>query len=526
MKQFIFTLLIAVLAFITLQLPTQAAELKSFGDVKYKIITKSNGAREVHITDYVTMKNNIVIPAKIEGLPVTEIADRAFYFDRSAYGLDGTFEPTGYSDLFIQSVTLPSTLKRIGDEAFYNHHIRKITLPSNLKEIGTSAFAMNHLTHITIPKSVQKIGGNIVAGNPIKTHSLPAQFKQPKPKQSGKLLYVTFTRNGKKEVRITGHTYKATQTKIVVPKTINKLLVTEIGDYAFTSRASLLGMDENKPLIKEVTLPSTIRKIGDYALAGVTYANNDKRAFSLPQNLEVIGDYAFANNDLTNRGNEVKLPPKLRSIGNGAFQFNSFKSITIPINVKTIGKYAFANNNLTKVTFGNGVTSIPAGAFLSNDITSLTLPKNLMSIGAEAFMYNQLPRLVLPGKVDSIDDVAFAYNDLTSVSLANVHTIGDGAFVQNKLTAFNVPSNVKQMPMNAVLDNPLQTIKFQGAETKLLNYMGVYKSHQNSSFYVGDKVHHLATDAQFTQPWAKWNQVLPARTTLYVSWHTTIQYYD
>ena len=101
MKKHLLTLLLLLLAIKMMQPHAQAAEHKSYGYVTYKIVTLKNSAREVHITGYVTMKNNIVIPEKIEGLPVVEIVDNAFYVDRSDYASDGTYEPEdipGYSD--------------------------------------------------------------------------------------------------------------------------------------------------------------------------------------------------------------------------------------------------------------------------------------------------------------------------------------------------------------------------------------------------------------------------------------------
>ncbi|MER2107208.1 MAG: leucine-rich repeat domain-containing protein [Solibacillus sp.] len=519
MKKQLLTFLLVALALLVMQPPAQAAEQKSYRDVTYKIVTLKNGAREVHITGAVDIKNHIVIPAKIEGLPVTEIGDQAFLFDRSDYASDGTYNPSempGYSDLFIQSVQLPTTLKRIGKEAFLSHHLRKVTLPNGLKEIGYGAFADNHLTAITIPKSVEKIGGNIVQGNLIKTTNIPTQFKQPKEKQSGKLLYVTFTRNGKTEVRITGHTYKTEQTKILIPKTINKMPVTEIGDYAFTHAASLLGLHTNKPRIKEVVLPETIRKIGNHALAEVRYDNNSRRAFSLPRDLEVIGDYAFAHNGITNRGNHFKFPQKLRSIGEGAFQWNHFQAITLPINIKTIEDYAFEYNQLKQVTMGNGIKTIAKGAFRGNNIASLTLPKDVVSIEDEAFYSNKLPRIVLPTTVTTVGEFAFARNQLVEAKLPNpLRMIGDGAFADNKLRAFQVPSNVTELPLNALLENPLQTIKIQGAVTKLTDHSIIYKSYR-STYYEVNRQLKLYTDAQYTQPWTNWGKIIPQRTTLYM----------
>ena len=313
--------------------PVQAAEQKSFGDVTYKIVTLENGKQEVHITGLTTHKNRIVVPEKIEGLPVVELVDRALYMDHSDYASDGTYSEwdiPGYKDLFITEIELPKTLKRIGKEALANHLIEKISLPDGLEEIGQMAFSSNSLTTIAIPASVEKIGGDIVSGNRIKTYTLPPSFKKSESKKSGDFLYEKFSHNGKTEIRITGHTLKKAQTKITVPNQINGLPVTEIGDYAFAYHSSLLGhdIDYSKPFIKKVILPETIRVIGDYALSGVYY-DNINRDFSLPRDLEVIGNYAFKGNYITNKGNNLKLPGKLKSIGDGAFQWNRLVAVTI-----------------------------------------------------------------------------------------------------------------------------------------------------------------------------------------------------
>lgn len=62
----------------------------------------------------------------------------------------------------IQRASLPSTLTKIGDAAFYQNDTKigftagltEIILPNNLKTLGKSAFAHNALTEITIPASV------------------------------------------------------------------------------------------------------------------------------------------------------------------------------------------------------------------------------------------------------------------------------------------------------------------------------------------------------------------------------------
>lgn len=503
--------------------PVQAAEQKSFGDVTYKIVTLENGKQEVHITGLTTHKNRIVIPEKIEGLSVVELVDRALYMDRSDYASDGTYSEwdiPGYKDLFITEIELPKTLKRIGKEALANHLIEKISLPDGLEEIGQMAFSGNNLTSIAIPPSVKKIGGDIVSGNRIKTFSLPPAFKKSESKKSGSFLYEKFSRNGKTEIRITGHTFKKAQTKITVPNQINGLPVTEIGDYAFAYQSSLLGhdIDFSKPFIKEVVLPETIRVIGDYALSGVYY-DNFNRAFSLPRDLEVIGNYAFKGNYITNKGNNLKLPAKLKSIGDGAFQWNRLVAVTIPSTVTSIGKYAFEFNRLTDVTIGSNVKYIAAGAFRGNEISNLTLPKQLNSIGAEVFAHNKLRKLILPSTVKSIGDFAFTYNVLEDVSLStHLQTIGDGAFIQNKLTVLKVPGEVKNLPFNVIADNPLQAVILQGSSTKILSYTASQRGINTTYYNVMEKLDKLYLDKSFKEVWSNWDKVNSKPATLYVTW--------
>ncbi len=65
----------------------------------------------------------------------------------------------------LKKVTLPSTITKIGDEAFRNTPIETIDIPEGVKEIGVSAFARcDSLKSITIPSTVQTIKREAFAG--------------------------------------------------------------------------------------------------------------------------------------------------------------------------------------------------------------------------------------------------------------------------------------------------------------------------------------------------------------------------
>ena len=58
----------------------------------------------------------------------------------------------------LTSVSLPTSLLKIGDSAFSNTGITTISLPTSLKEIGHSAFAQSKLTSLTINFNIDRIG--------------------------------------------------------------------------------------------------------------------------------------------------------------------------------------------------------------------------------------------------------------------------------------------------------------------------------------------------------------------------------
>jgi hypothetical protein len=72
-----------------------------------------------------------------------------------------------YEKNSLQSVTLPSTLLEIGNNAFYKTSIQTIAFPDSLEKIGDSAFGYTKLTTLEIPGSVKSIGKWAFSGVPL-----------------------------------------------------------------------------------------------------------------------------------------------------------------------------------------------------------------------------------------------------------------------------------------------------------------------------------------------------------------------
>ena len=78
---------------------------------------------------------------------------------------------TGKLVMACGKTTIPSSLKEIGDFAFYNHsELKEVKIPAGVKAIGSDAFSeCNNLKKITLPKSIKRIGRSPFASLNLKT---------------------------------------------------------------------------------------------------------------------------------------------------------------------------------------------------------------------------------------------------------------------------------------------------------------------------------------------------------------------
>lgn len=116
------------------------------------------------ITGYKEYHAYVEIPASIGGVPVQNIAENATNMDYNLYALvfpeglerieNGAF--SGANNLMY--IKFPSTLKVIGDDAFYNAQASRIDWSEGLREIGARAFAYDYEDLLTLPSTVTTIG--------------------------------------------------------------------------------------------------------------------------------------------------------------------------------------------------------------------------------------------------------------------------------------------------------------------------------------------------------------------------------
>ena len=163
--------------------------------------------------------------------------------------------------------------------------------------------------------------------------------------------------------------------------------VTSIGAAAFGSLENL----------KNLSLPSTLNKIGDYAIGACTSLTS----VTIPENVGEIGIWAFTG-------------------------LWSLEEISIPGSIAKISEYAFAGcNALRKLTLNGGTTAIGKYAFTGcTSLTELTLPDGLETVDGYAFRDCEvITKLSLPASVTSIADGAFS----GCTALTDVHYAGTKA---------------------------------------------------------------------------------------------------
>ena len=258
---------------------------------------------------------------------VVEIGERAFY---QCENLNGTLtlgrslrtigKEAFYWCAFTGSLTIPEGVAEIADGAFSSlHQFNRdgmfngtLTLPSTLKTIGAEAFAYTDFSgELLIPDGVTSIGANAFKecdgfGGLL---SLPDSVKTVG--EWAFYLCKGFTglklSAGLTKIEKLSFAFMAgLKTEVVIPEG-----VTEIGEGAFECS-----------YMPSVRLPSTLRKIEKQAFM---YAHNLTK-ITLPDGLETIGDEAF---DGCYFKKAIVLPASIKSIGKKAFHRYSYYSDTL-----------------------------------------------------------------------------------------------------------------------------------------------------------------------------------------------------
>ena len=436
--------------------------------------TEDNSGDTVTITRYSGVSTSLDIPSEIDGKTVTAIGANAF------------------AGAPLSSVTIPETVTAIGAGAFQGTDLTWVKVPASVAEIGEKAFGYDADGQPIVDFTLC-----VAPGSTAEAYAKANNFALEYFTESG-LRYEILTDAETGDQYASIITYDGTDPQLVIPETLQDVPVTEIGYRAFLENAVITG----------VTLPSTLKKIGDRAFMFTNVGDID-----LPAGLEIIEEGAFAQmpnltainipggvkelpymvfyNDVNLAS--VTLNEGLEKIGSDVFSSCSgLKSLILPDTVKELGENTFQNcTSLASINFPAGLTYIPYACFDNAGLTTLTIPENIVSIGGGAFgRCAKLTSVTLPASLTALGEQfgagvfngcsaltevnfaengkltmigAFTFNGCTSLTQITipetVTSIEYCAFSESGLTSVDIPASVKKIAGQAFyLCNSLKTI--------------------------------------------------------------------
>ena len=303
----------------------------------------------------------------------------------------------------ITSVTLPSTMKKIGSAAFENcENLESVTLNEGLETISMSAFReCVSLKTIHLPASLTQLDSRTFAG-----------------------CALSFT------VDEANAMYSAVD-GVLFNKDKTTLLQCKLSD-------------------TEYSVPQGVTSIEVDAFYKCTALTN----VEIPNSVTTIGNYAFSDcTSLTS----IEIPSSVTTIGNEAFRrCTGLTSVKIPNSVTSIN-YAFRGcTGLTSIEIPSSVTSMDGAFFDCTGLTSVKIPNSVTTIGDYAFSgCTGLESIEIPSSVTTIGTDAFSgCTGLESIEIpSSVTTIGDTAFYNCiGLKSVTIPGSVTEVGLNAFYD--------------------------------------------------------------------------
>ena len=261
-------------------------------------------------------------------------------------------------DLSVTDVTLPSSLKTIGNDAFLGcHGLTSVVIPEGVTSIGAYAFwRCTSLQAITVPASATKFGDHAFDTREYYDGSYHTQLTDIYYGGSRQQWYdagggdaaltdVTVHFNGTTgDIIDGGQCGDSAFWKLDKDYTLTIYGTGAMYDYYPDDNGYLTSPWINFD-VKKIDVQEGITTIGAYAFCYTVNAT----ALSLPDSLTTIGQDAFC----CYGGTEIVVPDKVTSIGDFAFNTcKNLQTITLPAGLQNIGICLIECDALKTINFG------------------------------------------------------------------------------------------------------------------------------------------------------------------------------
>lgn len=358
-----------------------------------------------------TAIENLTLPADVQSIGEGAF-NRCEYLSEfkisdnsTAYSVfDGCLYNKSLTELLIvprtkTTVAFPETLRVVAAGAFFKSNVNEVTLPASVTTIEAAAFAeATALESLTVP---------FIGGSASENCYMLYIF--------GGSIFASENEDGETEYRVSNSG--------AAPASLKKLTVTgaitSVPDFAFAyldsvSELNLTGEITSIGMygfygtgLTEVVIPSTVKKVGDYAYANmadlesvtvpgsvgdglgiaVFYSDQSLKTIRFEEGVTVIPEltcYPYSSTDRTGKTvyssaiEEIYLPSTLVKIGNMAFAFAGTYS-------SGADNTRFDEDFKLVMASGDSLTEIGDRAFYMSAITELRLSSALKSVGELCF---------------------------------------------------------------------------------------------------------------------------------------------
>ena len=357
----------------------------AFEDDNYILLTDKFCARKIVLSSTVKELESYAIPTRTKELVLNE-------------GLE-ILDDSALLDSSITVLKLPSTLKKIGDDAF-SLYVKKISGNCKEVEVTDKTFISAGDLRVLELAGVKNIPKGLFSEcRKITRMSLTGSYAEIKTTDLRKLKNLRAVNTSKAiQGNLKEYCKKLKNNKITVSsemKKFGKFLIENKKLIEYTGNSEVVKIPkgvkviddivfrgENK--IRKIVMPNTVRTIGKEAFDSCERLIEIK--FS--KKLTKIGDYAFSN---CTRMKKYNLPKTVKSIGKCAFRWNySLKTVNVPKKVKTIQFATFENCvNLKKVNM-KSVTSIERRAFCGDKKLKKVKLNKKVKVGKKAFLFTKV----------------------------------------------------------------------------------------------------------------------------------------
>lgn len=382
----------------------------------------------------------------------------------------------------VKKVVIKKGVKSISNNAFNGcKKLTKVSIPSSVKKIGINAFAKTKIKSLKIPAKTTKLGEGFINNcKKLDTVTLPGTFdiinsKGNKKSYKGSILgtdLVTVKFNSSIDYNNAAYF-----------RTLNFVVSTK--DPNFSTYDGVIYTKDGTGVVRVPSARDTVELRNgctDFNTFAVTYFNDERETFvcnslakvTLPQSVVRVNnknypDEKYLKGDMTS----YELAKRERNlsivIGNN--------NLGIPEIVKLKNRFRLNLDSIVKAfptrIVKNDDTYIGDSKYLikAKAENKYVVPDGITTICDRAFSGNNTSEVTLPASVNTIGDDAFKYSELSKINIENVTKIGEGAFYHTPIESIELPNAITVIPDELFCDcSLLKEVKLNGKVTAVGRY--------------------------------------------------------